>query len=465
MSNCGNKQIYSILINTIEPIQNENYYTFLNSKQINANGKFPQNNQQNKALIVSKSVFEDKNFINLNLDLRGGAVLPISDSQFIFTSSKGGLYVFTVFEINQQINSNSNLPNLIYNNMSNNTNTVYSFKIEQIKIKEKNEYLQFIGAPYNTLLLPHKEVFFLSSPFADSILINFLGAKYIITDRITSLAPIHNFHSYFDRLHTKYFLTCGIDKESYMGFLYKNFFFEITKMIALDDINYIKSISLFPEKNTQYIVTQLKRGELLIYEVKSITEIIDISEKINFLGGNIHTIAAGLNIPGNFALKSEIKFLKAEILTLFNFEKYLNKNPEINILGVNPLIQKFGANNGNYSNDLSKSNLQNSLVNEFILFVYDNALQIFNKQFGLITTIRLEDIMNSGFKDHNLNEMKNVLEGNVEKEIIKDAFIFYDQIVIYTFSGKVFLIKFGYANHFDIDFHIQNSNNQSKFFV
>lgn len=466
MTNCENKQLYSVLINTAEPVQNAIYYAFLNTKQMNSKGKFPVNNQKNQAQQSIKTVFEDKNFVNLNLDLRGGAILPISDSQFIFTSSKGGLFVFTAFEINQQINANFGNANFFNNNINNNNNvnnqinSFYSFKIEQIKIKEKNEYLQFIGAPYNTLLLPHKEVFFLSSPFADSVLINFQGAKYIITDRITSLAPIHHFHSYFDRLHTKYFLTSGIDKESYMGFLYKNFFFEITKMIPLDDINYIKSINLFPEKNTQFIVSQLKRGELLVYEVKSNAEIINISEKINFLGGKIHALAAGLNVPGNFTYKSEIKFLKAEVLTLFNFEKYMNKNPEINILGVNPILHKFGANNP--VDNLNKNNLQNSLVNEYVLFVFENALQIFNKQFGLITTLKLEDIIISSFKSANFNEMKIALEGNSEKEIIKDAFVYYDQIVIYTFSGKVFLLKLGYANHFDIDFNIESSHEISQ---
>lgn len=443
ISNWEKKHIYNVLLNTVEPIQNLLYYSNLSSKSNNN---------------INKNVFEEKGFVNLNLDLRGGAVLPISDSQFIFTTSKGGLFVFTVIDIVKQTNLNTS----IIDNMN---NYFYNFKIEQIKIKEKNEYLQYIGAPYNTLLLPHKEVFFLSSLFADAILINFQGAKYSITDRLISLAPIHHFHSYFDRFHTKFFLTSGIDKETYIGFLYKNFFFEITKMIALDEINYIKSLSLFPDKNTQFIIAHLKRGELLIYEVKNNNEINNISEKINFLGSKIHGIASGLNIIGNFAFKNEIKFIKADILTLLNYEKYLNKNPEINFLGVNPIIQKLGGNNLNNPN-VPKCSSQNAFYNEYILFVFENALQIFNKQFALIITIRLEDIITSSFKGDNLFQMKNYLEGNAEKEIIKDAFVYFDLVIVTTFNGNSFLLKFGFSNQIDIEFNISNinENNQSKNF-
>ncbi len=457
--NWENKQIYSVIINSIEAVQNANYYSSLNFKHSNLNS----NNTNNPHIIFNsntdeKIVFEDKNFINLNIDLRGGAFLCISDFQFLFTTSKGGLYVFTAFEMN------SNIPNQNYINQNNHNNFInnfYSFKIEQIKIKDKNEYLQYIGAPYNTLLLPHKEVFFLSSPFADSILINFQGSKYILSDRIISLAPIHHFHSYFDRYHTKYYITSGIDKETYLGFLYKNFFFEITRMISLDDINYIKTINFHPEKHTQYIIAHFKKGEVIIYEVKSNIEINNFSEKINFLGSKIHSLNSGLHMSGNYSFKPEIKFLKAETLILMNYENYLNKNPEINILS-NSIMQKFGG-NGNNAN-LNKINIQNGLFNDFILFVFEDSLQIFNKQFGLIITIRIEDIIITSFKIDNLDDMKNHIDGTPEKEMIKDAFVYYDKVIIYTFSGKVLLIKFGFANNFDIDYNIRNSKdlNESK---
>lgn len=475
-SECIN--IYNICLNTLELSQNKFYYSNLENVFTIKQAVNPATNTSMFQSYLKKNIFEDKNFANLNIDLRGGATFVISDNQLIFTSSNGGLFVFTILEeINQAQNQNFYFQNNFnMNSMSNSQdyNLVinYSFKIEQIKIKEKNDILSFIGSPYNTLLLPHKEVFFLSSLFSDAILINFQGSKYTVTDRIINLAPIHHFNCYFDRNHTKYFMTHGYDRETYMTFLYKNFFFEYSKVIPIEDINYLKAVNFFPEKYTQFIVAHFKRGEILIYEIKNNSEMNNISDKINFYGSTLHKANSNLgsldNKPQGF--KVEIKFIKCEMLTLINYEKYLNKNPEINI--VMSSINKFGnMNNSNshlsHSQGQGKTINSNFLFNEYIFLIFDSVIQIFNRQFLLILTIRLDDIILSSMANRSETDLKYYLDNRIkqqegDKEFIKDAYSYYDHLIIYSNKANIFIVKFGFLNQFDVEHNIQEMNEFNK---
>ena len=105
------------------------------------------------------------NYAHLNLDLRGGGFLPITNTQWIFTTSNGTIYVFSFM-----------------NNFAN-------FKIDQIHTQMNNE-LTNLDAPYKFILMPSPGIFFLASYFSDALTIIYDDSNYLIGNKLINISKL-----------------------------------------------------------------------------------------------------------------------------------------------------------------------------------------------------------------------------------------------------------------------------------
>ena len=184
-------------------------------------------------------------------------------------------------------------------------------------------------------------------------------------------------------------------------------------------------------------------------------EINNISENINFYGNKNNK-----NSNSNFLdFKNETKFLKCENLTIFNFNKYLNKNPEININIMN--IPNKSSNNIN-----SKGN-NNNIYNDYIVLFFDKLIQIFTKNFNLIFSITIEDLNISSTSDDLLNIYSDntIRKTDNEKEIIKEAFVYFEHLIVKSNKGNIYMIRFGFSEQIDIDYNLSDINQSKIFFL
>ena len=78
-----------------------------------------------------------------------------------------------------------------------------SYSLDSI-YKSNNGVLNSLGAPYNYIIMPSPGLFFLSSPFADGIVLLFFNNNCIILDRIINYSPIINMNLLDDNKNMKF---------------------------------------------------------------------------------------------------------------------------------------------------------------------------------------------------------------------------------------------------------------------
>ena len=184
------------------------------------------------------------NCIDKKIDLRGNGFTVLCNNKFLFTSSNGKLYLADLNEKNE---------------------------INYLEINIANDEF-CLCSPYNSILFVFEPLFFLSSPFADGILLNIIsGDTMNVSDRIANYSPIVNFHLVNDNNNNKKFaFTSGYGKNGYLSFAYDQFLCEeIQKKRQQmnemnDEINFMKTITDI-DKKTKYLLCKSKE-QLIILE-------------------------------------------------------------------------------------------------------------------------------------------------------------------------------------------------------
>ena len=254
--------------------------------------------------IYQKNFYFIENNTNLDLDLRGGGFLVPFEKCLIFSDSKGRL-IYTAFNDNNDIN------------------------IEEIQLGNNSNRL---GAPYNKILMPFGFIFFLSSPFADAMLLSYDQKK--ITDKIVSYSPIVNFHLVNDNDIKKFAFTSGYGENSILSFAYDQFlFYEIPKNLnEIYDIDYMKSIDNHENNYTQYILCKLKNQKLVVFQNLN-QNLFNCSNNIDYNKDSNIINFGEININSNnekviiLIFENELKLYAQNFNILANFNNnFYNKN-------------------------------------------------------------------------------------------------------------------------------------------
>jgi hypothetical protein len=217
----------------------------------------------------------DISHVNLNMDLRGGGYLVITNTQWVFTNSKGLLYVFS-FE-----------------------NNIFNVKIDQIHLQKKNELFS-LEVPYKDIIMPFPGVFFLSSLFSDPVFVIYDGMNYSVGNTMTNLSPIINFVCVLDRFQTKFIFTSGYNKSGQINFFYDKLFYDINFATQeYQEISFLKSINFQDEIHSRYLLVGFKNGKSLIYEIGKTFE--NISEKVGLYQSSriLNTIVVKIKMNKN----------------------------------------------------------------------------------------------------------------------------------------------------------------------
>ena len=346
-------------------------------------------------------------FINNNLDLRGGGFLVIESNCFIFSDSKGAL---------------------IYTNLDENTE-----HFELLSIETKNN-TNCLGAPYNKILMPFPFIFFLSSPYADGIILAFSqnSNNYKIKDKLINYSPIVNFHLVNDmNSNTKFAFTSGYGENGKLSFAYDQFLFYSFIRNAQDfyDIDIIKSINIAENKYTKYLLCKLKNQHLIVFENKN-NDLNNITSKIYYnKEGNI--LSFGKIIINNendeeenkneisiivLIFENEIRFYDEEFNLLNSINNIaIDKNNSFNLcikkakLGENCILF---SNNDNkfYLLGLYNKNLPNNINNNIIEIKINQNIYI-----------RIKDITNLF---NNTNSNSEITKYNINSKLYLKTFIF-----------------------------------------
>ena len=227
-------------------ITNDSYYNLIFSKLYNNPDKYHIGQLSNQ-----------------NLDLRGGGYLVLNSDIFYFSDSQGKIFCVVCNDIN-------------------------NIRFEQRMKKNEKEYYQ-LGSPYNKILIPYGFIFFMSSPFADAVLVN-LDPKTNncnINDRIINYSPIINFHLVNDDFNNeiKFVFTHGYGENSYISYASRHFLFQNIQKFSPEingDIDYMISINDSDNNNyTKFILCKLKSKKLIVLQSGN-GVIIDISSQIEY---------------------------------------------------------------------------------------------------------------------------------------------------------------------------------------
>ena len=286
-----NLQIINLKSKTSTNYIMNNQYNFIFSKLYPDSNKYQINNY----------FIETEN----NLDLRGSGFLVLNSASFIFNDSKGKL-IYSAFD-------ESNI-----------------LHFDEIKID--NEYSR-LCAPYNKILMPFVNIFYLSSSFSDGIVLtcNEKESNYKITDRIISYAPIVNFHLVNDLNNNarKLAFTSGYGENSILSFVYDQFlFYEFPKnYVESYDIDYMKSIPFTTNNITKYILCKLRNAKLVVLN----GDLINISNEIEY-NKDFNIVNFGeMKINDEkiiiLVFENEIRFYNENFKLLFTFNNYFyNEN-------------------------------------------------------------------------------------------------------------------------------------------
>lgn len=300
------------------------------------------------------------NFMNFNIDLRGGGFLEINSNYFIFGDSLGKLYFV-------QYNTNTDI------------------KIESLNLdQEKNQF----NVPYNKILTPYKNTFFLSSPFSDAILLNLIPEEKIFKtkDKIINYSPLINFHLVNDDIinDKKFVFTYGYGEKSFISFAYRQFLYHenIINIKFQDDIECMKSIYNDNNEYTKYILCKLKNQKLIIFhiinnDINNISDKVEYNKDINII--NFHQIY--INTENNYTknekliiliFENEINFYNKDFVLIATLDKNVLEKISKDFMNTLPHPQ------------FSKNFIMTSNINEkkfFLCGLYDTKLE---KNSGII---------------------------------------------------------------------------------
>ena len=379
---------------TINYITN-NYYSFIFTKL------YPDSNK-----------YEIDNYFienNINLDLRGSGFLVLNNNSFIFSDSKGKL-MYTVLDDSNDIN------------------------FDEIKID--NEYNR-LGSPYNKILMPYGFIFFLTSPFSDTLILTYNTNEnnYKITDKIISYSPIVNFHLVNDMNNDiKFAFTSGYGENSSISFAYDQFlFYEIPKNIQeYYDIDYMKSVNYETNEYTKYLLCKLKNQKLIVLQNIN-KELVNISNNIDY-NKDFNIINCGE------ILINDINEQKIIILIFENEIKFYDNNFNLST-----------TLNNNFSNQNVKINrakiaekcvlLYNSLEKKyFLLGLYKDKIQLNEKNNNNIIEIMINENLYIRYK-----ELTHFLYKDIN-EVIKV------NIISKLYLNKYQLLSI-YRNNMDIEIY------------
>ena len=219
------------------------------------------------SMIVLNSIYQNVNYpqpiyttdtsrVGLNIDLRSANILILSNNAFIFTTSTGELFFFTLLNASP-------------------------FQYDLMNINGSP-----LSCPLNSLLMPYPGLFFVSSFFSDASLIQYdsNSNSYTIQDTIANYSPIINFHLINDNKNMKIVFTAGYGKRSSINFVYdKMVYYEIQKKMngITYEFSFIKSIRFDNEAYSKYLICKLKNGNGIIFENNG-KEFDNITDRIVF---------------------------------------------------------------------------------------------------------------------------------------------------------------------------------------
>jgi hypothetical protein len=213
------------------------------------------NNHQNvDTQLTFPSAKHDVTYSSYNLDLRGGGYLILSQTMFLFSDSKGMLFLFT-FGSDKQ------------------------FTIDRIVLSEAGQPVYSLNSPYRYIVMPNPGLFILTSYHSDVIFIQYTSSnEYLIVNRMLNLSPIVTFNTLQNSLHPsynniKFVITNGYDKNSQMNFLFDKLTSDTVFQKELQEVGYMKSIKF--DTHTKYLVMGLTSGTTSILSMNSMEELTD----------------------------------------------------------------------------------------------------------------------------------------------------------------------------------------------
>ena len=397
-------------------IINKDYFNLIFSKLYNDNYKY-------------KTFF---NFFESN-DLRSGGYLVIDQNHFLFTDSLGKIFCV---ELNEE-----------------------KIEFEQIIINKENKCL---NSPYNKIILPYGNIFFVSSPLSDALLLQCNQEKkyYQIKDRIKNYSPIINFHLVNDDLNNeiKFVFTHGYSNNSFISFAYRNLLFYQIKRNSpeiLDNIDYMKTVNN-SNNFIIFILCKLESKKLIIFQNINNT-LFDISKQIEFNKdsniinfGEIYINNDYNNLNEKLIVlifENEIKFYNQNFALISSFNNNFIGNNTINITDV-----KFGENLCLIYNTRDKK--------YFLWGLYNNKLQKNNENINEILLgqnlfLRYKEITNY-IIDENKNDL---IELNMNTKMYLNKFIF-----LMVYRNKMLLEIYDITDFLKYKYNmiIENDENENK---
>jgi hypothetical protein len=349
---------------------------------------------------------EDKMNINRYMDLRGGGYYIIKNNSFIFSDSQGRIFF------------------LQYENNSYSLDSIY---------KSNNGILNSLGAPYNYIIMPSPGLFFLSSPFADGIVLLFFNNNCIILDRIINYSPIINMNLLDDNKNMKFVFTNGYGENGKLNFFYDKFVYFENYENNLYDFSFIKSIRI--GNYTKYLICTSKDEKTIILDGKSFDNITDTI----VLDKKGKMISSG---------QLEIENLKVErkmsLIVIVTTQLIQILDPLMNLLdSFNPKFLFDITNDGNINNNTDSNNII------FKCKFGTNCMIISNKDHTIIILISFHSSFsqnyNKSYKEKKINDSIFVRFKNISNYINSPSILKYsiNSKPYYSFS---FIIIY-YSNH------------------
>ena len=245
-------EIVNILNKTSQKIiLNENYNL---NKNININSNINNNIDQ-----------DNLDYIKKNIDLRGMGYLILNKFNFIFSTSTGELIFFSF------------------------NNNYINFNLISSAIQENEKNFSELGSPYNHILMLNDYLFFLTSYYSDSLILNYNNYKFNILYRINNYSPIINFHLINDNGINMILFTNGYNKNGKINYLYDKFVYNGYDIININlDLSYIKGIRFNGNLYSKYLISGTKDGKIVIFdnqknEFKNITDITMINQESSLI--------------------------------------------------------------------------------------------------------------------------------------------------------------------------------------
>jgi hypothetical protein len=205
-------------------------------------------------------------YAQLNIDLRGGGYLILSQTMFLFSDSKGSLYLFSFNVMDKP------------------------YSIDSIFLTEGGQPVYSLNSPYQFITMPNPGLFLLGSYHGDVIYIQYTSSnEYLIVNRMLNLSPIITFSTLQNSIHPsynniKFVMTSGYDKNAHMNFLFDKLTADIVSQKETQEVGYMKSLRL-EGSYTKYLVTGLTNGltAVLNANLDEITEATEINKTSKLL--------------------------------------------------------------------------------------------------------------------------------------------------------------------------------------